>query len=305
MKKYLGLWSILTISFVIFFCVSAFGDVDVDFTLRSSGMMSSLMPDSPESESLGDNDDAGDNASPSENEGSAQGEAEAPEADPGEAPLPEEAPVEIPCPASPDGKVILFIGDSMLEGLSPRLAAYAKENGHSLYSVIWYSSTSEIWGETTKVREFINKYRPDFLFICLGANELFVRDIENRRDKYVKNMISQIGSTPYLWIGPPNWKPDTGINRLIAKNTKEGCYFKSDGMHFDRAKDGAHPTRSSAIIWMDSIVRWMPAHSPYSLKLDKPSVNTAKANRVEVIQPGHWRDVVKKRQEKAKNDKKP
>ncbi len=32
---------------------------------------------------------------------------------------------------------ILIIGDSMLEGINPRLAAYAKENGHTLNSVIW------------------------------------------------------------------------------------------------------------------------------------------------------------------------
>ncbi|MBR4722109.1 MAG: SGNH/GDSL hydrolase family protein [Muribaculaceae bacterium] len=299
MKKYLGLWSVLAISFALFFCSSALGDIDVDFSLRSSGMFKALTGHdrSDQSDALfsdGENDGTADAASNSEQPSDAYGES--PAESPEEAPA--EPPVNVQRPTSPDGKVILFIGDSMLEGLSPRLAAYAKENGHSLYSVIWYSSTSEIWGETTKVKEFINKYKPDFLFICLGANELFVRDIENKRDKYVKNMVSQIGSLPYLWIGPPNWKPDTGINRLIEKNTRQGCYFKSDGMHFDRAKDGAHPTRASAVLWMDSIVRWMPAHSPYKLKLNKPSVNTAKANRVEVIQPGHWSDVVKKQRQK-------
>ena len=39
-------------------------------------------------------------------------------------------------------KTILFVGDSMLEGLSPRLASYARLNGHKLYTVIWYSSTT-------------------------------------------------------------------------------------------------------------------------------------------------------------------
>lgn len=301
MRKYLGLWSILAVGFAVFFITSAFGDINVDFTLRSGGMLSAITGNDCISDFfVGDTDSSQPADEPSEaHEASTEPEPE---------PEPSEPPVNVVRPTDPDGKVILFIGDSMLEGLSPRLAAYAKENGHSLYSVIWYSSTSEIWGETTKVREFVNKYKPDFLFICLGANELFVRDIENRRDKYVKNMISQIGDLPYVWIGPPNWKPDTGINRLIAKNAKQGCYFKSDGMHFDRAKDGAHPTRSSACLWMDSIVRWLPAHCPYKIKLNKPSVSTAKANRVEVIPPGHWKDAVekmRKKQQRPTDNKRP
>lgn len=60
--------------------------------------------------------------------------------------LPDEPMPEATKPIEPDTmpKSILFIGDSMLEGLSPRLAAYAKHNGHRLNSVIWYSSTTEI-----------------------------------------------------------------------------------------------------------------------------------------------------------------
>lgn len=183
-------------------------------------------------------------------------------------------------------QTFLFIGDSMLEGLYPRLAAYAKENGHKLYAVIWYSSTSEIWGETEKLKEYIEQFNPTYVFICLGANELFVKDIKEKRDKFVKNMISQIGDLPFLWIGPPNWKPDTGINELIEANTPEGYFFLSNGMSFDRMKDGAHPTRKSAIEWMDSIVRWMPkkcANPVVNMKI--PTEQTARAERVVVLQP--------------------
>ena len=182
-------------------------------------------------------------------------------------------------------KSILFIGDSMLEGLSPRMASYAKHNGHKLNTVIWYSSTSEVWGRCDTLRHFIRKYRPDYIFVCLGANELFVRDIITKRAKYVDNMLSQIGDIPYVWIGPPNWKSDTGINRLIASKTKPGSFFMSDGMHFDRAKDGAHPTRRSAELWMDSVARWITLHSAHPIKLDKPAPGTARATSVTVLQP--------------------
>ena len=190
-----------------------------------------------------------------------------------------------PQPLDTASKHILFIGDSMLEGLSPRLAAYAKKNGHKMHSVIWYSSRTDVWGKCDTLTHFIKKYNPDYIFICLGANELFYKNIVERHDKYVKEMLSQIGDIPYLWIGPPNWKPDTGINDLIQSNVKEGCFFMSNGMHFDRAKDGAHPTRSSAILWMDSVARWMPKHSRFPIKMALPDVKTARPIRTEVLQP--------------------
>ena len=190
-------------------------------------------------------------------------------------------------PVEPDTmpKTLLFIGDSMLEGLSPRLAAYAKHNGHTLYSVIWYSSTTEVWGRSGKLKDYIKRINPDFIFISLGANELFVSDIITKRDKYVKTLLAEIGDIPYLWIGPPNWKPDTGINRMISDNVPAGEFFLSDGMHFERAKDGAHPTRSSAVEWMDSVVRWMNVNSPHPFRMEVPPMTTASAARIFVHQP--------------------
>ena len=182
-------------------------------------------------------------------------------------------------------KSILFIGDSMLEGLSPRMASYAKHNGHKMNTVIWYSSTSEVWGRCDTLRHFIRKYRPDYIFVCLGANELFVRDIITKRAKYVDRILSQIGSIPYVWIGPPNWKKDTGINQLVSSKVTAGTYFMSDGMHFDRAKDGAHPTRSSAALWMDSVARWMKHNCSHPIKMEKPAPGLSRAGSVTVLQP--------------------
>lgn len=197
----------------------------------------------------------------------------------------EEPEVAKPAEVDTMPKSILFIGDSMLEGLSPRLAAYAKLNGHKLNSVIWYSSTTEVWGSCDKLAGFVKKFNPDFVVVCLGANELFVRDIITRRAKYVDNMLSQIGAIPYVWIGPPNWKKDTGINRIVSSKVKPGTYFMSDGMHFDRAKDGAHPTRRSAEMWMDSVARWMTLHSAHPIKMECPAPGTARATSVTVLQP--------------------
>lgn len=183
---------------------------------------------------------------------------------------------------------ILIIGDSMLEGLNKRLAAYAKANGHKLNSVIWYSSSTEYWGTCDTLKVFLKRFNPSYIFISLGGNEMFIRDIKTKRQKYIKNFLAQIGDIPYIWIGPPNWKPDTGINELIAENVKPGCFFLSNGMRFDRQKDGAHPTYESAAVWMDSIARWMPLHAAHPIKMEKPEAGLKAApDHVVVLKPKH------------------
>lgn len=197
--------------------------------------------------------------------------------------------VELPVPKFPveqdtTPKTILFFGDSMLEGLSPRLADYCKENGHHLYTVIWYSSTTEVWGRCDTLSSFIRQYNPDYIFACLGANELFINDIEKKRTPYLEHLLAEIGDRPLLWIGPPNWKEDKGINDFLQKRLKEGTFFLTNGMKFDRKRDGAHPTSASAALWMDSIVRWMPQHCLHPIKLDPPT-SKGRADKVILLQP--------------------
>ncbi len=265
MKSYIGLWLILAIGLVVTLALSAFSPVTIGgYELRDSGAYAALT--TPRAAAT---------------EASADDALHITD----EAPVAEQTPAPVPAPVDTTPKTLLFVGDSMLEGLYPRLAAYADKNGHTLYAVIWYSSTSEVWGRSDKLRSYIAQLNPDFVFVSLGANELFVRDIATKRDGYVKEILGQIDSLPYLWIGPPNWKPDTGINKLVAANTAPGCFFLSDGMTFRRSKDGAHPTRESAAEWMDSVVRWMPAHHPHPIRLDLPEKTSGRAKRVFVHQP--------------------
>lgn len=187
-------------------------------------------------------------------------------------------------PMDTTSQVILFIGDSMLEGLGPRLAAYASENGHTLINVIWYSSSTEIWGSTTKVQEYINQFHPTYIFVCLGTNELFVSDIKHKRQRYLDNILAQIGDIPYVWIGPPNWKPDTGINEMLQASCAPGSFFLSNGQQFTRASDGAHPTRSSAAAWCDRVCSWVMTTGAHPIKLNRPTAARARC-RTLVLQP--------------------
>lgn len=187
-------------------------------------------------------------------------------------------------PLDTTAKNILLVGDSMLEGLGPRLAAYADENGHTLTRVIWYSSTSKVWGSSTRLKGFIDKFKPNYIFICLGANELFVADIKNKRDKYVTEILSQIGDIPFVWIGPPNWKKDTGINDLVRSKCPEGTFFYSGDGTYQRQKDGAHPTAKSAAAWMDRVCTWVMAESAHPILLNKPKASRSRCHTV-ILQP--------------------
>lgn len=256
-RGYIGLWCLLTVSLLFFVVTSSMDTIGIGtIELKKSGIYERLTQ-LPERDTTDIAPDSTSTCHESENVQSTDTTAQ----------------------------TILFIGDSMLEGLSPRMAAYAKENGHKMYTVIWYSSTSDVWGGCDTLRTFIRRFKPSYIMICLGANELFVKDIEKKRDKYVKSILSQIGDIPYLWIGPPNWKPDTGINRLVGKNAKDGSFFLSDGMSFDRTKDGAHPTRTSAAAWMDSVIRWMPANASHLIRLNVPETQSARPNKIVVLQP--------------------
>lgn len=167
---------------------------------------------------------------------------------------------------------LLLIGDSMTEHLRTRLRDYGIKNGYDIECVIWYGSTTAHFGTCDTLAYFIRKYRPSFVMLALGSNELFIKDIREKRDGYVKHIVSQMGRTPFLWIAPPNWKEDTGINDMILENVGASRYYESRKLHYTRASDGAHPTRESAYQWMDSIAVFMNNNPRFPVEMTFPDI---------------------------------
>lgn len=195
-------------------------------------------------------------------------------------------PAEEPAKLSPDTtpQKILFIGDSMLEGLCRRFIDYTEQNGHRLNTVIWYSSSSEIWATTDTLRHYIRKFDPTYIVVCLGSNELFVRDIDKRK-KYLKQIVKQIGDIPFVWISPPNWKKDTGINDAIIEAVGRDRYFDSTHLSLERGPDHAHPTYPAAAKWMDLIARWMESDSVRNPIVMKKPTKDLPAKNVIMLKP--------------------
>ncbi len=166
---------------------------------------------------------------------------------------------------------ILLTGDSMAEGLMFAFKKYAHYNGHTLKTIIWYGSTTTTWARTDTLKKLIARYKPTYVFLALGSNELFVRDIGDR-EPYIQDIVKQAGHTPFVWIGPPNWKEDTGIGELLNRNVGPGRYFVSRHLTFERASDGRHPSRRASAYWADTISSWVMQAGRHPIRLAKPSV---------------------------------
>ena len=120
--------------------------------------------------------------------------------------------------------------------------------------------------------------------MTIGSNELFVRDIIEKRTDYVKHIVKQLGRTPFVWVGPPNWKEDTGINEMIVNNVGESRYFESKKLKYNRYKDGAHPTRESASMWMDSIAVYLQNDALSPIEMTPPDKHYKKIPHTTVLQ---------------------
>mgnify|MGYP002621585598 FL=1 len=180
---------------------------------------------------------------------------------------------------------ILLIGDSMLEQFRWRLRDYCAENGHEMQSVIWYSSQTEWYGISDTLKYFINKTNPTYIILILGANELFVSNIIAKRTPYVKHILEQIGDIPFIWVGPPNWREDTGINTLIVNNVGTRRFFPSKNLTFKRYADGAHPKPESAFMWMDSVATFIMQKSRYPILLNTPTKKYFGSPNTTILQP--------------------
>ncbi len=244
-SKYTGVWLLLTCALVVVVLVSFSDDITVgEWTIKKAPIAETLFPEQESEYDLTQQNLASLDIIPNE----------------------EIEINEVVVDSMP--KSILLFGDSMTLNLAHRLSKYAKQNGHDLHSINWDSSNTKIWAETDTLSHYLKEFKPDYIFISLGSNEVYFKNPE-KRIPYVKKILEKIGDIPYVWIGPPNWNEDTKINDMLEAVCAPGTFFRSQGMNFKRKKDNIHPTRSSSALWMDSIMRWLPK-SAHPILADLP-----------------------------------
>jgi len=164
---------------------------------------------------------------------------------------------------------ILLIGDSMTEGIMRTMTDYCEANNHKLMSIVWVSSSIGGWCKSKRLQSYASKFKPTYVMIVLGSNELFTPNSPTR-EKYIRELISQAEPAKVVWIGPPNWKPDAGIYDQLIEVLGEKRVFVSKKLSFERQKDGIHPTFKSSRFWTEAISEWIMDESMYKIKLKKP-----------------------------------
>lgn len=179
---------------------------------------------------------------------------------------------------------ILFFGDSMVEGLGPRMGEYCAANGHDLTYVCWYSSTSLAWASDT-LRHYLSEVRPTFVIATLGGNEQQTRDTEHRKE-CIQKMVDMIGDVPLIWIATPAWNTDASFNAIPRSVVGNDRFYDSDRLTLERSSDHKHPTFAAARTWMDSIATWMSSRSTaHPIRMDVPPEGTKSKYRGIYLRP--------------------
>jgi hypothetical protein len=163
-------------------------------------------------------------------------------------------------PPSLAGKTVLLLGDSMAEGLRPSLQKRVEAAGGRFEADAWQSSTIIGWVGTGRLKQMIERYRPDIVFISLGSNELQARKPEGRAP-LVKRMVEALGARPAYWIGPPSWKTDRGLLRVIEENFQPGRFYNAGNLQVTRQRDGKHPTTEGFAQWTELVWDWYTLES--------------------------------------------
>jgi lysophospholipase L1-like esterase len=158
-------------------------------------------------------------------------------------------------PLSLRNRTVLLVGDSMAEGVGPWLEKKVEAVGGRFVNGQERSSTVVFWQGSGKLREKLALYRPDVVFIALGSNEIFMTNPEVRVP-LIKQMVAEIGARPAFWIGPPSWKPDKGLVRVIEENFQPGHFYNSNDLKVPRAADGKHPTAQGYRAWTELVWDW-------------------------------------------------
>ena len=168
---------------------------------------------------------------------------------------------------------ILIFGDSMIDELMLRLADYTQHNGHRLAPVIWYGASTVHWSQAGRLEQLLAQHDPTFVIAVIGSAELTTRRLDTRRVA-ITRILRLLEGRKMIWIGPPSWTEDTGIDDLLAELVGARRYFRSSrwfrGRDLPRKKDGIHPTRVASAAWLDAVMHWTMTESVVPIRLSTP-----------------------------------
>jgi lysophospholipase L1-like esterase len=165
---------------------------------------------------------------------------------------------------------ILLLGDSEAGGMKTVLNDYCQSNGHKLVATIeWYSATSVNFAKADTISKIIARYKPTYIFVLFGLNEVLAKDAANRR-AMARLFHKRLRKVPYAWIGPTNWGQDFVVTDAFRAAADSAAFFSSKSLVLPKASDGRHPSLSGYRIWMANIANWLQSSARWKMKMMPP-----------------------------------
>lgn len=172
------------------------------------------------------------------------------------APVREVAAPTVPAPTplpSLEGKIVLHVGDSMVGGhggLSKALEERFTREGATLIRDTKVSESIVSFDKSTRLKSLLAKHKPDIVILTLGANDALV-PYPHVMAGNVESIVKRVGDRACYWIGPPMWKPDTGIVNVIREHAGDCKFYDSSPLKLERSGDGIHPTDRGGAAWAE------------------------------------------------------
>jgi acyl-CoA thioesterase-1 len=164
------------------------------------------------------------------------------------------SPASPSSPASLAGKVVLHVGDSMVggnQGLTRALEQRFAGDGAKFIRDYKVSESIVSYDHSPKLKELVARHHPDIVIITLGTNDVFVPYPASMAGN-VQNIVKRVGARECYWLGPPTWKPDTGIVQVLRENVAPCKFYDASSLKLQRAGDGIHPTDRGGADWAAS-----------------------------------------------------
>jgi lysophospholipase L1-like esterase len=156
------------------------------------------------------------------------------------------------------------VGDSLAQGLAPRLTELARQVGITFASSATKSTTIADWlqgAQSDLLRRDLEGFDPRYVLVSLGTNDMRANDpvAAGRRAGELAQTVLRSGAA-VAWIAPPEMPfPDRGFRAALEEAVRpHGRIFDSTKLTIPRQKGDFHPTGAGYAAWADAIAAWVP-----------------------------------------------
>ena len=153
---------------------------------------------------------------------------------------------------------VLHLGDSMVGfrgGLTRALENRFQDAGTRFYSSSLTSAGIVSFDESDHLPKLLKKLNPEMVIVTLGMNNATYPHPEVL-SRNVVSIVKKIAPRGCYWIGPPAWKPDAALVKVLAESTPPCLFFDSTKLELERQSDGVHPTDRGGELWAEAFWRF-------------------------------------------------